>query len=120
MRNTLRLSVIALALLALSSGRMTAQQVVPNPDSYFGFKIGADGELARYPKILEYFQTIAKTTDRVKYEEIGKTTKGNSYALLRISSPQNLAKFDRLVEINRRLADPRGLSDAEAQQLAAE
>ena len=28
--------------------------------------------------------------------------------------------FDRLVEINRRLADPRGLSDAEAQKLAAE
>ena len=120
MRNTLRLAVIALALLTLSSGRMTAQQAVPHPDQYFGFKIGSDGELARYPKILEYFQLIAKQTDRVKYEEIGKTTMGNSYALLRISSPQNLARFDRLVEINRRLADPRGLSDAEAQKLAAE
>ena len=120
MRNTLRLAVVALALLTLSSGRMTAQQAVPHPDQYFGFKIGSDGELARYPKILEYFQTLAKSTDRVKYEEIGKTTMGNSYALLRISSPQNLARFDRLVEINRRLADPRGLSDADAQKLAAE
>ena len=45
---------------------------------------------------------------------------GNDYALLRISSPQNLAKFERLVEINRRLANPRGLSDAEAQSLVAE
>ena len=63
---------------------------------------------------------LAKQTDRVKFEVIGKTTMGNDYALLRISSPQNLAKFDRLVEINRRLADPRGLSDAEAQTLAAE
>ena len=87
---------------------------------YFGFKIGADGELARYPKILEYFQLLAKQTDRVKYEEIGKTTMGNDYALLRISSPQNLAKFDRLVEINRRLADPRGLCESEAQKLSAE
>jgi hypothetical protein len=129
MRTTLRLSVLALAL-TLSSGRMTsavsaqsassAAQAVPHPDQYFGFKIGADGELARYPKILEYFQVLAKQTDRVKYEEIGKTTMGNSYALIRISSPQNLAKFDRLVEINRRLADPRGLSDADAQKLAAE
>jgi hypothetical protein len=120
MRNTLRLFVMGLALLTVSSGRMTAQQGIPNPDTYFGFKIGADGELARYPKILEYFQLLAKQTDRVKYEELGKTTMGNSYPLLRISSPENLAKFDRLVEINRRLADPRGLSEAEAEKLAAE
>jgi hypothetical protein len=120
MRNTLRLAVIALALLAVSSGRMIAQQAVPHPDQFFGFKIGSDGELARYPKILEYFQLIAKQTNRVKYEELGKTTMGNSYPLLRISSPENLAKFDRLVEINRRLADPRGLSEAEAAKLAAE
>src|SRR5689334_11846994 len=120
MRNTFRFCVIALALLTLSSGRMTAQQSIPNPEQYFGFKIGADGELARYPKILEYFQLLAKQTNRIKYEELGKTTMGNSYPLLRISSPENLAKFDRLVEINRRLADPRGLSDGEAEKLAAE
>ena len=109
-----------LALVSVADGRVAARQGVPAPDQYFGFKIGADGELARYPKILEYFQLIAKQTDRVKYEELGKTTMGNSYPLLRISSPQNLAKFDRLVEINRRLADPRGLSDTEARALAAE
>jgi hypothetical protein len=120
MWNVLRFCLIGLTLLALTAPRITAQSAVPHPDQYFGFKIGSDGELARYPKILEYFQLIARSTDRVKYEEIGKTTMGNSYALLRISSPQNLARFDRLVEINRRLADPRGLSDAEAQKLAAE
>ena len=120
MRTTLRLLVIALALVSLSSGQMTAQQAVPHPDQYFGFKIGSDGELARYPKILEYFQLLAKQTDRVTYEELGKTTMGNSYPLLRISSPENLKKFDRLVEINRRLADPRGLTEAEAEKLAAE
>src|SRR5262245_22837473 len=98
MRTTLRLSVIAVALLTLSSGRMTAgsfdsaqgSQAIPNPEQYFGFKIGADGELARYPKILDYFQLLAKQTDRIKYEELGKTTMGNSYPLLRISSPENL------------------------------
>jgi Zinc carboxypeptidase len=122
MRNTLRLFVIGLALLIPSSGRMTAQSssAIPNPDTYFGFKIGADGELARYPKILEYFQLLAKQTDRIKYEELGKTTMGNSYPLLRISSPANLKNFDRLVEINRRLADPRGLSEADAEKLATE
>lgn len=106
--------------LAPSSTLTAAPAAIPTPEQYFGFKIGADGELARYPKILEYFQLLAKQTDRVKYEELGKTTMGNSYPLLRISSPQNLAKFDRLVAINRRLADPRGLSDAEARALSLE
>src|ERR1044072_4605867 len=53
MRNTFRLVVIATSLLTLSSGRMTAQQSIPNPEQYFGSKIGSEGELARYPKILE-------------------------------------------------------------------
>ena len=45
---------------------------------------------------------------------------GNPYVLATISSPENLARLDRLVAINRRLADPRGLSEAEAKTLAAE
>ena len=90
------------------------------PDQFFGIKIGADGELARYPKIVEYLQHLSKTTNRVKFEEIGKTTMGNPYVLATISAPENLAKLDRLVEINRRLADPRGLTEAEAKRLAQE
>ena len=113
------ISLLLVTTLAAAHTPIAAQQV-PTPEQFFGFKPGADGELARYPNVLEYFQLIAKSTDRVKYEEIGKTTMGNSYALVRISSPQNLAKFDRLVEINRRLADPRTLQEGEAQKLAAE
>ena len=122
MRAPLRTLLLLLAILTSigAPDRVIAQQGAQTPKQFFGFRPGADGELARYPEILEYFQLLAKTTDRVKYEELGKTTMGNSYALLRISSPQNLAKFDRYVEINRRLADPRGLSDGEAQKLSAE
>jgi len=111
--------VLLAVLLALVVMPALAQQVL-TPEQFFGFRPGVDGELARYPKVLEYFQLLAKSTDRVKYEELGKTTMGNSYALVRISSAQNLARFDRLVEINRRLSEPRGLSDADAQKLAAE
>jgi hypothetical protein len=111
--------LVSVQTLAAQSAAPRAQ-TLPTPEQFFGFYPGAAGELARYPKVLEYFQLAARSTDRVKYEELGKTTMGNVYALLRISSPQNLARFDRLVDINRRLADPRGLSDAEAQKLAAE
>jgi hypothetical protein len=108
------LFVAAVVGLLLQAGTPQA------PDQYFGIKIGADGELARYPKFVEYLQHLSKTTNRVKFEETGKTTMGNPYVLATISAPENLAKLNRLVEINRRLADPRGLTEAEAKRLAQE
>jgi hypothetical protein len=116
----LSLAILVSVQTLAAQSAATRAQTLPTPEQFFGFYPGTAGELARYPKVLEYFQLAAKSTDRVKYEELGKTTMGNVYAMVRISSPQNLARFDRLVEINRRLADPRGLSDAEAQKLAAE
>ena len=120
-----RLIAIAtlLALAGLAPSRnvtVAAQGTLQSPEQFFGFRIGTDGELARYPRILEYLQHLARTTTRVKYEELGKTTMGNPYVLATISSPENLANLPRLLEINRRLADPRGLSEAEARKLAGE
>ena len=107
-------------LLAAVIGLLLQVSGPQAPDSYFGIQIGADGELARYPRIIEYLQHLSKTTNRVKFEEIGKTTMGNPYVLATISAPENLAKLNRLVEINRRLADPRGLAEADARKLAQE
>ncbi|GAA3887337.1 M14 family zinc carboxypeptidase [Streptomyces lannensis] len=70
--------------------------------------------------MVPYFQLIGAHSDRVKYEEIGKTTQGHPYVLLTISSPKNLANLDKLVATNARLADPRGLSEANAKRLATE
>ena len=109
------------SLLVAAVVGLLVQAAAPQaPDQYFGIKIGADGELARYPKIVEYLQHLSKSTNRVKFEERGKTTMGNPYVLATISAPENLAKLNRLVEINRRLADPRGLTEAEAKRLAQE
>jgi Zinc carboxypeptidase len=112
--------VLLLALCAAYQRPGALETLAQTPERFFGFRIGTDGELARYPKILEYLQHLAKTTNRIKYEEFGKTTMGNPYVLTTISSPENLAKLGRLIDINRRLADPRTLSPGEAKQLALE
>src|SRR5690349_11636746 len=83
------LVVIGLAAAAwpgygLSAAAAAAARV-QTPAEFFGFEIGADGELARYPKVLEYLQLLARTTDRVRYQEIGKTTMGNAFSLVTIS-----------------------------------
>lgn len=100
---------------AKAAARLAA---IPTPEQYFGFRIGSDGKLATWDKMVPYFKLIAENSDRVRYEEVGRTTEDNEYILLTISSPQNLANLDRLVQINSRLADPRGLSPTEAEELA--
>ena len=52
-----------------AAGRVESPRVesltskVPTPAAFVGHEIGADGELARYPKVLEYFQH-AREADR--------------------------------------------------------
>ena len=110
---------LGLSVLVLWLGLPPAAlaQEIPHPTDFFGFEIGTDGEMARYPKILQYLQVLADRSDRIEYEERGTTTGGNPYVLATISSPANLARMDRLVEINHQLNDPRGLSDADAMAL---
>ena len=64
---------IAFAVTALAAQLPTAahQAQTQTPEQFFGFRMGTDGELARYPKILEYFQHLSKTTHRMKYQEVG-------------------------------------------------
>lgn len=93
---------------------------IQTPEEYFGFAMGTEGKLAAYPDVLEYFQLIAEASDRVEYETIGETTMGNEYATVLISSPENLERMDRLVEINQQLSDPRSTTPEEARELAAE
>ena len=82
--------------------------------------MGTDGELVRYPDVLDYLQLLAARSDRVAYEPRGTTTEGNPYVLVKLSAKANLERLDRLVEINHRLADPRGLAEEEARALARE
>src|SRR5262245_8834436 len=119
MRRAQRNLAMAASLLLLASAPQ-ARAAVQTPEQFFGFKIGTDGELARYPKVVEYLQHLAANSERVKFRELGRTTLDNAFVLATFSSPQNLARFDDLVKINRRLADPRTLTEAEARKLSVE
>lgn len=97
-----------------------ARGSLPSPEARFGFKPGTDRQFVNWPDIVEYFHLIGGASDRVLVEEIGKSTEGNPFLLLTISDPQNLAGLDRLREIQRRLADPRGLDPETAAALTDE
>jgi hypothetical protein len=97
---------------------LVGQRGLPTPDSVFGFRPGADYKLATYDQAVDYFKKVAASTKHVKLVEAGQTSQGRTMYFALVSSPDNLSKIDRLREIARRLAHPRGLSDAEARQLA--
>jgi hypothetical protein len=90
---------------------------VPTPEQFFGFQMGADRKLANWDKLHEYYQTLAKASNKLRVVELGKSSEGRPYLAIFISSPANLAKLEQYRQMNARLADPRGLSEAEAKKL---
>ncbi|MGH9708169.1 MAG: M14 family zinc carboxypeptidase [Candidatus Acidiferrales bacterium] len=114
-RNAARLASLAL-LFSLAAAPLRAQ--IPSPDSVLGFHPGDDRKLADWQQVLDYFQKVsAAAPDRVKFEEIGKTTLGKPFVVLTISSAENISHLQHYLEIQQRLADPRGLTDADAEKL---
>jgi hypothetical protein len=111
---------LVLALLLLIAGAQHAMAAVPTPESHFGHKIGADNELLDWDKVVSYFHALAKSSDRVRFNELGKTVEGRSQIAVTISSPANIKRLDHYLDIQRRLADPRRTSAAEAVRLANE
>jgi hypothetical protein len=45
-----------------------------------------------------YFSKVAEASDRVRLEELGKTTEGNPFILATVSSPENLRRREELRE----------------------
>ncbi len=112
----------------LSSTAATAQtKSIPAPEDVLGFRPGDDRKLAGWAKVVEYFQKLAAASDRVKFEEVGKSTMGAPFVYATISAPENLRRLDEFKEIQRQLADPRilgsptnpALADRKARALIA-
>jgi hypothetical protein len=80
---------------------------LPSPESQLGFPVGADRKLADWKEIINYFTLLDKASDRVQVVELGKSTEGRPLVLAVITSPQNFARLDDILNIQRRLADPR-------------
>src|SRR5947199_269098 len=93
---------------------------VPAPDVSLHHIVGAPDVLDYTRDINAYFRLLAGKSPRVKVWSIGMSEEGREMLVAAVSDEANLAKLDRYKEITARLADPRGLSDADAQKLIAE
>ncbi len=109
-------TALALSLFAVAASAAT----VPTPSQFLKMNVGADRTLADYRQIVSYLRAAAAASPRVKVESLGKTTLGEDFVMAVVSSEANMQKLDRLRDIARRLADPRGLGDDQADALLRE
>ncbi|MEM3056895.1 MAG: M14 family zinc carboxypeptidase, partial [Candidatus Bathyarchaeia archaeon] len=93
---------------------------VTPPEEFFGFRLGSDGKIARWDRIVEYFRLLERQSEEIKVIDMGPSTEGNPFLLVIISSANNLMNLERLRQINLRLSDPRGVSEEEAERLIKE
>jgi hypothetical protein len=91
---------------------VTQSKRILSPQEFLGFTPGDDRKLASWDQVIRYFEALAKTSDRVRFEELGKSTMGQPFVMATISSPENLARLSDYQKIQELLADPRQLGPA--------
>jgi len=90
---------------------------IQGPGEFFGFELGADKKLAGPDKIIEYFETMDRLSDRMMFQEVGRTVDDHAFVMAVISSEENIRNIEAYKAMNARLADPRLINDAEALDL---
>lgn len=80
------------------------------PEEFFGFALGSDRKMARWDKIVEYFNLLDSQSDRIQVINMGPSTEGNPFLEVIITSPENFAHLEEIRKTNLAIADPRGMS----------
>jgi len=93
---------------------------VPTPRDVLGHDIGAPRKLDYYADLLKYYRALAEKSPRVKIIETGKTEEGRPTVIVMISSETNINGLDTNRQNLAKLADPRGLTEAQAHEIIAQ
>ncbi|MSO35084.1 MAG: peptidase M14 [Acidobacteria bacterium] len=108
--------LLAFLLTAPLGGQAPA--AIPTPEAAFGFRMGTDRELADWPGLQRYFETVAAASDRVEIVDAGPSTDGRRLIAAVVSAPENIARLEQIRANALRLADPRTLDEPAAMALA--
>src|SRR5437868_6040326 len=100
---------------------LPASDKVPSPDKVIGYEVGAPGHLTYSKDLYRYYHELEKATPRVRvFTAPEKSEEGKEQLLIAVGDEAALAKLDRYKDITAKLADPRKITDAEADQLIGE
>jgi hypothetical protein len=88
---------------------------IPTPEAILGFEVG---ERAAFPsEIVGCFEAWAEASPRAQLVEYARSHEGRPLHYMVITSEANLARMEDIKSGLSRIADPRGLSDSDAEAL---
>jgi hypothetical protein len=92
---------------------------IPSPKDVLGYHIGQPGKLTYYGEAVNYYRRLAAATPRVKIIPIGQTDEGRECVVVAVGSEESIRNLDQYRAYLAQLADPRNLSEAQAQEVIA-
>src|ERR1700738_2195831 len=92
-----------LAPVALFAASFAVSAPLPTPEQFAGFRMGTDKKLLRWDKIVDYMRPAGNSSPRLKVEEAGRTSMGNPFITVTISSPETIADLSRYKATQKRL-----------------
>jgi hypothetical protein len=90
---------------------------VPSPKDVLGYYVGAPKKLTYTADIDRYYRALAAASKRVKVLPAGKTDEGREQLVAVIADEDTIRNLDAYKGYLARLADPRGLDEAEARRI---
>lgn len=117
------LSLICLTLLYITSYAQvdmsyylpegyTYNPDIPTPKEVLGYEVGEWH--VTHDQLVMYMKAVADASDRVVFEETGRSYEKRPQTLLTISSPANLGRLDQIKADRKKLRDPEASVDIEA------
>ena len=99
---------------------LPASEAVPTPLDVLGHIAGARDILTYTKDINRYMRALAEASPRVKVFPAGTTEEGRERIYVVIASEDTIANLEKYKAINAKLADPRSISEKEAEELIRE
>jgi len=96
---------------------LPASATVPTPLKVLGYVPGTIGRLSRTEDLNRYFRAVEAASPRVKVFSLGMSEEGREMIIAAVADESTIKRLDEYRSMAARLADPRGVSDAERARL---
>ena len=85
-------------------GKENFDEEIPSPEEFLGYEIGEFH--TRHDRLVDYFYELARVSDKVHIEEIGRTYEQRPMIVATITSPENYANLEEIRQKHLKLTDP--------------